>query len=563
MPVFKRSRRSIYFPLAATSVAAALVVSACGGGSSSGANPPAASGNGTMNIKLTDGPSSNLSHVWVTVTKIAVNASSSADMSAGGWTSVVLPTPVSIDTLKLANGVLSSTLASMNLPAGDYKQIRITLAGSGDALTTSAVNAGLIYNDQVTYTDSTGASKIAPLEVAQATQGIALYGDFNVTAGGTLDMAVEFDVGQDVVPFLSSTQTAFVLQPHLRYFDLSESAAIVGHVDTSACAVLATNPCGDLVVKAEMPSADGTVQQVARWTKVQPDGSFTLFPVQAPAGQTYDVIVRGDNAQTMLVRGVAVTAGTSPATSPTTLSAAPLPVAAATSFSANWAGASNPTGVMSRFYQTLVSGSAPYEVRGMSNDPFSGVLSTPMLLSGGDVMVGSYVAGGNPAFTPAAPTEGVGAYMPALDGRGLTRTMGSVVQASTDSSTVLMPTPALTLSPKAAAFGTISGQIGQTVAGKFDSGYFVVTRGGQIVNTTDIGTALQANGGAGGSFSIGNLPAGSAAMPYGVNGNGPGIYYAYLRVWNSANPSAVTIAPVNGSADMNTTNTATLNVTTP
>jgi Domain of unknown function (DUF4382) len=559
MPAFKRLRPSIYFPLAATSVAAVLALSACGGSSSS-TNPPES---GVLNIKVTDGPSSNLSHVWVTVTKIAVNTSNATDMSGSGWTSVELPTPVSIDTLALANGVLSSTIASMNLPAGDYKQIRVTLAGSSDALTTSAVSAGLIYNDQVTYLDSNGAPQIAPLEVAQATQGIALYGDFTVTAGGTLNMAVEFDVGEDVVPFLSSTQTAFVLQPHLRYFDLDQSAAIVGKVDTSACSVLATTPCGDLVVKAETPAVDGTVQQVARWTKVQPDGSFTLFPVQAPAGQTYDVIVRGDNAQTMLVRGVTVAAGSSPAANPTTLSASPLPVAAAPSFLANWAGASNPTGVKSRFYQTLVSGSLPYEVRGMSNDPFSGVLSDPMLLSGGDAMVGSYVAGGNPAFTPVAPAEGVGAYMPALDARGLSRTMGSVVQAGVDGSTVLMPTPTLTLSPKAAAFGSISGQIGQSVAGKFDSGYFVVTRGGQIVNTVDIGSALQANAGAGGPFSVGNLPAGSATMPYGNDGNGPGIYYAYLRVWNSADPTAVTVVPVNGSANLNTTDTATLNVTTP
>ncbi len=561
MSLDDRSRFRHHFALAATGLAAALALAACGGGGSSSSTP--ASDTGTLNIRLVDGPSSNITHSWITITQVAVNAADDVDMSGSGWIRTELPAPVTVDLLTLANGELSSIIASLNLPAGTYKQIRLVLAGSSDALTSSAVSAGLTYNDQVTYTDSNGASQIAPLEVAQATQGIGLWGTFDIAAGSALNMAIEFDVGEDVVPFLSSTQTAYVLQPHLRYFDLSQSAAIVGQVDASACAALATNPCADLVVKAEQPAADGSVQQVARWTKVQPDGSFTLFPVQAAAGQTYDVVVRGDNAQTMLVRGVAVAADTTPESNPTMLSAAPLALAAAPGFLANWSGASSPTGVKSRFYQTLVAGTPPYEVRGWSNDPFSGVLSAPMLLSGGDVMIGSYVAGGNPSFSPGTPSEGSGGYLPALDARGLTRGFGAPVKATADGATMLMPTPALTPAPKVAGFGTISGRIGQSTAGKFDSGYVVVTRGGQIVNTADIGGALQANGGAGGAYSIGSLPAGSAAMPYGMNGNGPGIYFAYLRVWNSADPAAVTIVPVNGSANLNTTTTAELNVTTP
>jgi Domain of unknown function (DUF4382) len=561
MQTADRSCRAPHVHLAAVSVAAALMLAACGGGGDS-STPPTAD-TGTLNIRLVDGPSSNVTHSWITVTQVAVNADDAVDMSGSGWTRFDLPTPVSLDMMTLANGSLSSVIASLNLPAGTYKQIRLVLAGSSDALTGSAVAAGLTYNDQVTYVDSSGASQIAPLEVAQARQGVALWGTFDIVAGGSLNLAIEFDVGEDVVPFLSSTQTAYVLQPHLRYFDLDQSAAIVGRVDASACAALATNPCGDLVVKAEQPSIDGSVQQVARWTKVMPDGSFTLFPVQAAAGQTYDVIVRGDYAQTMLVRSVAVSANTSPGSNPTTLSAAPLALAAAPGFSANWSGASNPTGVKSRFYQTLVPGTAPYEVRGMSNDPFSGVLSSPLLLADGDVMVGSYAAGGNPSFSPATPAEGSGGYLPALDARGINRSLAAPVRARSDGSITPIATPTLTPAPKVAGFGNISGRIGQSVAGKFDAGYVVVTRGGQIVNTADIGAALQANGGQGGAYNIGNLPAGSAAMPYGMNGNGPGIYFAYLRVWNSANPAAVTIVPINGSADLNTVDTATLNVTTP
>ncbi len=545
-------------PIAIATVAAAVLVACGGGGSSSGSN----NGSGTLAVRITDGPDSAAQHVWVTLTKVAVSSSDTAGSEDNSWTSVTLPSPMTFDLNALANGGLSDVVANITLPAGNYKQIRLILAGSDEALTDSAVAAGLVYNDQVDYLDDNGVLTKAPLEIAQAKQGISLHGDFVVTVGQSLNLAIEFDAGNDVVPFRSANTTAFTMVPALKYFDLAASGAVIGKVDTSACNALATNPCANLMAKAEAPSADGSVHAVKRWTSVAADGSFVLYPLPASVGQTYDLVVRGDNAQTLVVRGVPVTAGTAPDNGATSVSTNPLTVASAASYAVNWSASPQPTGVTGRFYQTLDgAGSLPYEVSTRRLDPFSGKFMNDLMLTSGAAMVGTYVAGGNPAMAPVTAGEGDGAYTAMLDGQDLARTSAGTVTATMDGSTALIAPPEMVVSRNVAGFGTLSGTIAQATPGKYDSGYLVVTRGGTFVNTMDIGAVLKSNGGSGGAYSIGHLPAGSEAMPLGHDGNGSGIYYAYLRVWNSATPDTVTLVPVAGSADMNTVNTATLNAT--
>ncbi|MFO1336948.1 MAG: DUF4382 domain-containing protein [Burkholderiaceae bacterium] len=544
-------------PYALAAMAAAALV-ACGGGSSGGAQ----GGMGTLALRITDGPDNAAQHVWVTISKVAVSASDTAQNDDSGWTSMTLPSPLTFDLNALSNGSLSDVIASIELPAGAYKQIRLILAGSDEALTDSAVAAGQVYNDQVDYLDDSGTLTKAPLEIAQAKQGISLHGNFMVAEGQSLNLVVEFDAGNDVVPFRSVNYTAFTMVPELKYFDLAASGAVVGKVDTSACDALATNPCANLMAKAEAPSADGSVHAVKRWTSVAADGSFVLYPLPVGTNQTYDLVVRGDNAQTLVVRGVPVTAGSAPNSGATSVSTNPLAVASATSYPVNWAASPQPTGVTGRFYQTLDgAGSLPYEVSTRRLDPFSGRFMDDLMLTGGAVMVGNYVAGGNPVMAPVNAGEGDGAYTAMLDGKDLARTGAGTVTAMADGSTALITPPDMAVAGNVAGFGTLSGTIAQSTPGKYDSGYLVVTRGGLFVNTMDIGAVLQGNGGAGGAYSIGHLPAGSPAMPLGHDGNGSGIYYAYLRVWNSATPETVALVPVAGSADMSTANTATLNVT--
>jgi hypothetical protein len=353
------------------------------------------------------------------------------------------------------------------------------------------------------------------------------------------------------------------MTPLLHYYDLSQSGAINGQIDPSGCKSLAANPCNDFVIKAEQLSADGTYHSVTRWTAARADGTFTLFPLPAGSGQTYDLMLRGRNTQTMIVRTVPVMVGTSPTQGATVLSAAPLAAHTASEFNVNWASAADPTGVYGRFYQTVgTSGSVPYEIRTHILNPFTGEFTDDFPLVEGSVLLGDFVTGGTPTLVAAVPAQGSGAYLPVITGWGLARAQAPVVSATTPGVTTQIATPVLQPNVNVAGFGTITGTIAQTTPGRFDSGYLVAVRGGEIVNTVNVGPALQAAGGA--SFSIGNLPAGSASNPLGKNGNGAGIYYAYLRVWNSAQPlTTVKLVPIPGFADLDATNTETLNATLP
>lgn len=550
--------------LTAVSAAASLFLAACGGGGSSAQEPaPApASDLGTLSVEVTDGPNAELTNVWVTVKEVWVHQLDTADHTSDKWRKHTLPSPVAIDLNQLSNGALSGVLGSLKLPAGTYKQIRLVLAGTGDALTAAAQAKGLTYNDQVNYTDKNGAAQVAPLELAQASQGIALLGNFVITAGGTLHLAVEFNVGEDIRRFKHGSMDAFTMTPALRYYDLSQSGAIVGRIDTGACKALAANPCKDFVIKAEELSADGTFHRDVRWTMAKADGSFKLFPVPAVAGKTYDLMIRGRNAQTMVVRGVSVTAGTTPSSNPTIVSVAPLQVQPATEFKVNLSTAANPTGLAAQFYQT-VGGGVPYEMRFHGLNPFTGQFTDDLALVSGAVLTGTYVAGGTPALSATTPSEGLGGYKVVLSGWGIARADAGVVTAPAVGGTAQITTP--TLQPAAkVVFGSISGTIAQTTAGKYDKGYVVVMRGGAIVNAASIDAALQANGGTGSSYTIDHLPAGTASQPLGKNGNGAGIYYAYLRVWKAGKESTTTkVVPIPGIANLDATNKATLNVTLP
>ena len=94
-------------------VASGLV--ACGGGSG-------ASSTGTLKLAMTDAPACGYDHVYVTVNKIRVHQSATADGAAAGWSELSIPSQ-RIDLLSLNNGVLQE-LGSLPLPACRCRRLR-------------------------------------------------------------------------------------------------------------------------------------------------------------------------------------------------------------------------------------------------------------------------------------------------------------------------------------------------------------------------------------------------------------------------------------------------------
>jgi len=125
---------------------------------------------GHVNLSLTDAPG-DFEHVNVVVTEVSVHR------SGGGWETVSTD-PETFDLIQLQNGV-STTLASSDVPAGHYTQIRLLL-GEG---------SNLVINGET-----------HPIEIPSGSEsGFKLLGPFDVPEGGTIDMTVDFDAARSVI----------------------------------------------------------------------------------------------------------------------------------------------------------------------------------------------------------------------------------------------------------------------------------------------------------------------------------------------------------------------------
>lgn len=565
----------------APALASALLLAACGGGGGGG-SPAGAMPTGTANVQLTDGPGDEFQHVWVSVRAIAFHSSADQVWSAADatWITTTLPAPVTIDLTTLNNGVLDGTLfAGLNLPAGTYRQIRFFFDGAEAPLDASALatmdsnGAALQWNDQVEYLNGTATPQESPLEIAFPTQGIQLLGTFNVVAGATLNLAVDFDLEHIIVPFDHDGQTYFTLRPNLAYFDMSQVGAISGTVDASRlCQTLAAEvsqspACAfNLIVKAERLLPDGSRHAVARETMVDPrTGNFTLFPLatrdatgNAIAG--YDVVIRGRNIETMLVTGVPVTAGTSPGGSggsaPTALQATAIaPTVNAAEYTAQLAA---PLALLTSgyviFQQTLPgAGAVPYEIRWRNTDPFSGLFRDPIPLQGASSMLhlAGYNGGAALAFAGVAPQEGPGAYsVAASEAAFYTLGAGSLLPPpiSGSAQTFSAANPMLASGVAAGMVAVNLSFSGINVDNKCE---FVLARFATIVDTYDCSALLGTNGG-------------SNAGTFTLNGIGAGLpgayYYAYVRLWQTGHGRATRrIVPLPGFVDLRTLTTQTVN----
>jgi hypothetical protein len=542
-------------------VAAAATLAACGGGG--GTAPLQATGR--VSVAVADAPGADVDRVWITLREIRFHKLEAARSDDADWLRYPLAQPVTVDLAQLANGNLAEVFSSLELPVGVYRQIRLMLVDDDAPLTASAQAAGLQYNDQVEYTDAGGTARVAPLELGAVREGIGVFGTFTVSAAKTLRLVLDFDIDHDVLrlpDFIPGNgQSAFTLKPGLRYFDLDTSAAIVGRVDTAGLASPA-NPDGafNLVIKAEELTPDGSRRVVARATTIRPDGSFTLFPLHVPANQSsknYDIVVRGRNMETTIVRNVPAVRGTTPSNNPTAVAASPLPLSPAAEYTVTLAQPASPTGSWVNFFQTLPGANeVPYEVRFRHVNPFDGGIDLPFPLSAGHLRVGDYVAGGNPTLASVTPQQGSGGFAARAGALQYAPSSFVAVLPPAPGSNTLIALPALAVDSAVAVPGAIRFDVTTQTAGRFDRGQLVVARYGMIVDSRPLDGVLASNEG---SLTMSNLPAGSTALT-----NPSAVYYAYARVWKSSNPLLrPRIVPVLGLADLRTSNEASLSLALP
>ena len=278
----------------------AFVVSflaACGGGSDDGSTVTPAAGTGTLRVALTDAPACGFDHVYVTVERVRVHQTSSANDNDAGWSEIVLNPAQRIDLLGLTNGVLAE-LGQTPLGAGQYQQVRLVLSPN---------RGGTPANSVV----PTGGIETA-LDTPSAIQsGLKLNHGFTVQPNALTDLVLDFDACRSVVP----NGGGFNLKPVIAVIPRT-TTAIVGTVDPALTGVTVSVQKNGAVVRSTTPNANG---------------DFTLSGLD-PAQSPFDVAFTANGFATSVVTATPVTAGASTRISTT---AAPITMPAATTGIAN------------------------------------------------------------------------------------------------------------------------------------------------------------------------------------------------------------------------------------
>lgn len=273
---------------------------ACGG---SGGTPT-----GTLKLAMTDAPACGYDHVYVTVNKIRVHPSATADgTELLGWRELSIPAQ-RIDLLSLTNGVLQE-LGSLPLPAGNYQQLRLVLADN--PANPSAANP--LANALV----RSGSDTEIPLTTPSAQQsGFKLQARFDVQSGQVADMVLDFDACRSIVKAGASGR--YNLKPVVAVIPRL-TTAIEGYVDPAlASGVVVSTRDPDNNVRATVPNPV--------------TGKFTL--AYLPENTQYTVVVAGQNLTTAAITNVPV----SLATGVTTLNTAQTPIVPNASAMASVAG---------------------------------------------------------------------------------------------------------------------------------------------------------------------------------------------------------------------------------
>ncbi len=529
----------------------ALVACGGGGGTSPPPPPPSTPSNAVLSVSLSGGASPGIDHLWVTVTSIAMHVDAARVYGDGdpGWVVQTLATPITVDLAdpSLANGGAVSLLKQSVSVLGTFNQLRLVVAPSDPAVPTlaSASAKGLLYNDQVQFTDA-GGTHVVPLEVPDGQAGLRLLTPFNLSADTTTPLAVEWNANALVRRAASGGGVRFTLRNELQMYnqqlltalgdgnlqiDGSVFDSISGQLDTTQfCTGTSHAGCiHDVVASATSISPDSRFHAEVRSVDVSAAGTFLLYPL--PSQSLYDVVIHGGNMQTLVVHNVFVDPTGLLKPAPTSLSSAATPLVPVLDTSERAVTVANALtpGSSRVFFGQTVAGSGgtgadiPYAIASGAADPATGRLLEAVTLPGGPVHYAIFDAtkdgnGVPPAFTTVTPTEGLGAWTVWSQGTLATTTSASTALAA---GAVTVAAPAPVARPGFAA-GTLTIALSGSASNAADHAELIVSNDGGTVAVADVSAQIATHGG---STTI--------SVPSGTSADAPAaaVYGVALRTW--------------------------------
>jgi hypothetical protein len=253
------------------------------------------------------GPNGPFMHVYVTITDVQANISSSAGDKDSGWTDLtpgLSSQPKQIDLLGQANNqcFLATLGATQQLQAGTYQQIRLILADNSASvsnnLCSNSANCVQLSSDNSMHELLLSSESKTGLKIPS---GQIAAGGFTIAAGQTKDLDIDFNTCASIV---TEGNGQYRLKPVLHAGEVSTtSTSINGKVLDPATG----NPVnGEVTVALEQKDASG-VDRIVMSTLAGSDGSFVFCPI--PSG-TYDLVIVGEDVngtayQPSIVTGVA------------------------------------------------------------------------------------------------------------------------------------------------------------------------------------------------------------------------------------------------------------------
>ena len=284
-----------------------LTVSIAGCGSDGGGTQA-----GVVSVSLTDAPACGYDEVNVTVSKVRVHQSDSADDKAAGWTDITLNPARKINLLNLNDptqpNLALDNLGETPLAAGHYTQLRLVLEDNNGNQPSAN---WIVLAGQNPITDK------IPLETPSAIRsGIKLIHQFTVNSGQRVDLLLDFDACKSIVKRNNGT---YALKPVIKVIPFVLNG-IEGFVDPnllSSNVVVSAQINNGEIVRATIPNTS---------TKPNVRGKFFLARLAAPAN--YDVVITADGRATAVIAAVPVANSTSITTVST--SGAPITLNAST-----------------------------------------------------------------------------------------------------------------------------------------------------------------------------------------------------------------------------------------
>lgn len=202
-------------------LSASLLLTACGSGDSFGTDT------NLVTLKITDAPVDEAENVWVEFSAVTFKSDDGEDITFD------LDPAQSINLLALQGSDSQALVENVEIPAGDYNQIRLAVNAKHDTVMDSYITInGSQHELRVPSGSETGLKLNTPFTISEGTTGMTVADENSV-------YTIDFDLRKSIV---NAPGQGYILKPVLRLVQNINTGTISGTVDSQL--LVGTN-CSD------------------------------------------------------------------------------------------------------------------------------------------------------------------------------------------------------------------------------------------------------------------------------------------------------------------------------